>query len=193
MSTLGRTWAKTDRSLPVWKRYSSTLRAQRDAKRRKRALRGGYKPPPAEKDCPPKPLDGRCECCERPTKRFNLDHCHETGVFRGWVCCGCNMGSGLCDSIERMEKRIAFLKRAHSVFPQGWFLKGDPCYTSHEIAADRFGAQRTLNPTHRIDARLSQTLNGRTDTALGNPPVRFAIAVKQRARYGLSSRRHASR
>jgi hypothetical protein len=39
--------------------------------------------------------------------------------------------------------------------------------------------------------RPSQTLNGHTDTALGNPPVRFAIAVKQRARYGLSPRRYA--
>jgi len=40
-----------------------------------------------------------------------LDHCHETGKFRGWVCSGCNAGHGIMDNIERLEKRIAFLKR----------------------------------------------------------------------------------
>jgi hypothetical protein len=36
----------------------------------------------------------------------------ETGAFRGWICAVCNTGAGLADSIERLEKRIIFL-RAH--------------------------------------------------------------------------------
>jgi hypothetical protein len=39
-----------------------------------------------------------------------LDHCHETGEFRGWVRNACNTGQGIIDNIERLEKRIAFLK-----------------------------------------------------------------------------------
>jgi hypothetical protein len=34
-----------------------------------------------------------------------------TGAFRGWVCNGCNAGYGIMDDIERLEKRIAFLKK----------------------------------------------------------------------------------
>jgi Recombination endonuclease VII len=94
--------------------YPSTMRAQRDAKRRKRARLAGYAPPPSEKDCRPRPLDDRCECYGELAKRFHLDHCHDTGVFRGWVCTGCNTGTGLPDSIEKLEKRILFLKRARS-------------------------------------------------------------------------------
>ena len=41
---------------------------------------------------------------------FHLDHCHETGAFRGWVCNACNTGRGIMDNIERLEKRIAFLR-----------------------------------------------------------------------------------
>jgi Recombination endonuclease VII len=80
---------------------------------------GGYvrdydrrKPPPREKDCPPRPNDGLCQCCGEPTERFHLDHCHETGAFRGWVCSGCNTGHGIMDSVARLEKRVAFLKRS---------------------------------------------------------------------------------
>jgi hypothetical protein len=46
----------------------------------------------------------------RWVKTLCLDHCHETGAFRGWVCSPCNTGAGIADSIERLEKRIAFLE-----------------------------------------------------------------------------------
>ena len=86
---------------------------QRDGNRRRDALRYGYLPPPKEKDCPPKPEDGLCQCCgERPKRSLHLDHCHDIGAFRRWVCNGCNTGAGIMDNPERLEKRAAFL-RAH--------------------------------------------------------------------------------
>ena len=41
-----------------------------------------------------------CECCHKPVNQivYNskivLDHCHETGQFRGWICQACNAGIG---------------------------------------------------------------------------------------------------
>jgi hypothetical protein len=82
---------------------------RRDIGRRSNALKGGYLPPPRERHCPPRPEDDLCECCGEPA-RLQLDHCHKTGAFRGWVCRACNSGVGIMDSVERLEKRVAFLK-----------------------------------------------------------------------------------
>jgi len=96
-------------------REAAMRRANREDTRIKHARRFGHRPPPFEKDCPPRPDDNRCQCCGelvRGSKNFHLDHCHKTGAFRGWICSGCNTGTGLADSIDRLEKRITFL-RAH--------------------------------------------------------------------------------
>jgi hypothetical protein len=87
----------------------------RDVTRSANARRGGYRPPPLEKDCPPRPADDLCQCCGKRAFRFHLDHCHSTGAFRGWVCQPCNTGIGVMDNIERLEKRIAFLKKAKRI------------------------------------------------------------------------------
>lgn len=54
-----------------------------------------------------------CECCGKPDRRaLALDHCHETGQFRGWLCSNCNLGIGkIGDSIEALERALAYLKR----------------------------------------------------------------------------------
>ena len=31
-----------------------------------------------------------CECCGEANVKIQLDHCHETGMFRGFVCRPCN-------------------------------------------------------------------------------------------------------
>ena len=42
---------------------------------------------------------GACEICGRTedhlTRRLNLDHDHETGKFKGWLCTACNRAIGL--------------------------------------------------------------------------------------------------
>ena len=47
-----------------------------------------------KKTAPPKPKNGKCECCGRITKKWYCDHCHDTLKFRGWVCFDCNQGIG---------------------------------------------------------------------------------------------------
>ena len=44
-------------------------------------------------------FDGHCVICGRHeaelSRRVNMDHCHFTGDFRGWLCQPCNAGVGL--------------------------------------------------------------------------------------------------
>jgi Recombination endonuclease VII len=63
---------------------------------------------------PTRPCPDLCEACGRPpgARALHLDHDHETGAFRGWLCHGCNRGIGLLkDSIEGVEKALAYLVR----------------------------------------------------------------------------------
>lgn len=91
----------------------------RDIQRRANARRGGYKPPPPEADCPPRPIDNRCQLCGRFTpdrprgpyramsSGLDLDHCHDTGRFRGWICYSCN------ESIGKIEKFVGIVRLEH--------------------------------------------------------------------------------
>lgn len=55
-----------------------------------------------------------CECCQKPVYRnWQLDHCHETGDFRGWLCKQCNTGLGnLGDNLQSLELVVKYLQRA---------------------------------------------------------------------------------
>lgn len=39
-----------------------------------------------------------------------LDHCHNTGVHRGWICGGCNRSIAIFDNKELLLKALAYLK-----------------------------------------------------------------------------------
>lgn len=63
------------------------------------------------------------EFCEMPSCGTKLDgghgthvdHCHDTGKFRGWLCNRCNRGLGFFrDSVEGLECAIVYLKRFHT-------------------------------------------------------------------------------
>lgn len=58
-----------------------------------------------------------CECCSRkPNGKggLHLDHCHVTGLFRGWLCHNCNTALGLLgDSQEGLLRALEYLRRVH--------------------------------------------------------------------------------
>ena len=55
-----------------------------------------------------------CECCGKPvTRNWQLDHCHDTGDFRGWLCKQCNTGLGnLGDNLQSLQLAVEYLQRA---------------------------------------------------------------------------------
>lgn len=63
---------------------------------------------------PSRPEPTTCECCGKADRRaLALDHCHETGVFRGWLCSRCNLGLGqLGDTIDSLQRALDYLKRS---------------------------------------------------------------------------------
>lgn len=61
-----------------------------------------------------KPLGTPCDNCGKTNLRLSLDHCHDTGVFRGWLCQPCNTSIGvLGDDIEGLKKAVSYLERAN--------------------------------------------------------------------------------
>ena len=62
-----------------------------------------------KKSAPPKPE--YCDCCHKKTEKLQLDHSHETTIFRGWVCSACNTGIGqLKDNIEGVLEAAIYLE-----------------------------------------------------------------------------------
>jgi hypothetical protein len=74
----------------------------------------------------PIPVNHRCECCgksedeltihygryNKPVSPWRIDHCHETGKFRGWLCINCNTGLGrFYDDPNLLNKAIQYLQK----------------------------------------------------------------------------------
>ena len=53
-----------------------------------------------------------CACCGRETKLL-LDHCHESGLFRGYICTRCNTGIALLGGCEGGVERALNYLRSH--------------------------------------------------------------------------------
>jgi len=57
------------------------------------------------------PFGTPCECCGDTKQMLYFDHCHESDVFRGWLCNRCNSAIGMLgDDIEGIERALAYLK-----------------------------------------------------------------------------------
>lgn len=64
---------------------------------------------------PTRPCPTTCECCGQPptVNALHLDHCHETGAFRGWLCMKCNTAiAKLGDNIDGIMYALAYLRLA---------------------------------------------------------------------------------
>lgn len=62
-----------------------------------------------------RPRPFMCEICDKPGKVV-WDHCHKTGLFRGWVCLKCNTALGLVDDChDRMQRMMKYLDRFQAV------------------------------------------------------------------------------
>lgn len=89
--------------------YAATRRGSNEALRKHFGI--GVK----LKDVKP-PVGTPCQICETPMthgkgpKSVNMDHCHQTNTFRGWLCRECNTGLGkLGDNIHGLEKAVLYL------------------------------------------------------------------------------------
>ena len=52
-----------------------------------------------------------CPICDCQTSKPVMDHCHDTDVFRGWICNDCNNALGkFNDSVKLLEKAIHYLR-----------------------------------------------------------------------------------
>ena len=78
--------------------YAANAEKERKKSRKRRGL-----------PVPTRPMPELCEAnCGR--KASHLDHCHETGLFRGWLCNHCNLGIGkLGDNLEGLARATAYL------------------------------------------------------------------------------------
>ncbi len=62
----------------------------------------------------------QCPICQKVTipgvtSKIVLDHNHNTGKIRGWICDSCNTGIGrFKDDISLLERAIAYLKKGQS-------------------------------------------------------------------------------
>jgi len=72
-----------------------------------------------------RPRPGHCEVCGRHHKRIVFDHCHQRGVFRGWLCHDCNLILGHAhDDPGILLKLAAYLKRTAKLVPPQLSLPG---------------------------------------------------------------------
>lgn len=65
-----------------------------------------------------------CDVCGG-TNRISFDHCHQRGIFRGWLCHPCNCVLGYAnDDPNRLRQLIAYLERTKGVIPPQLVLPG---------------------------------------------------------------------
>ncbi len=70
----------------------------RDEQNAQQARRNGYAPPNTKEHEHPRP--DSCELCKIPsTKTLHRDHCHTTGIHRGYLCVRCNVMLGNIEKV----------------------------------------------------------------------------------------------
>jgi hypothetical protein len=55
---------------------------------------------------------GPCEICNNIFDVLHFDHCHKTGLFRGWLCAECNKAIGLFyEDRQRLLNAVTYLDK----------------------------------------------------------------------------------
>jgi len=91
--------------------YRSTRRKYEQSEKGRAAARRRAGRPEPTRPCP-----AACECCNVPAFVLDaplvVDHDHETGKFRGWLCFNCNTSIGkLGDSVQGLLRAVAYLEK----------------------------------------------------------------------------------
>ena len=88
-----------------------------------------------------KALTGRkrpkvCDVCKRRGRRIHYDHCHKTGLFRGWLCHGCNLALGGVADSAKILRQLADYLDAYKAKPKvkGVQAKAQKLYASQKAA-----------------------------------------------------------
>lgn len=56
---------------------------------------------------------GRCAICTAAMRSPYVDHCHETGRVRGFLCTTCNAGLGMLgDNVAGLRRALAYLEQS---------------------------------------------------------------------------------
>lgn len=102
-----------DRIAAYFQKYFSSDNYKANIEKRRRRLWKLLGMPEPTRPCP-----DVCECCGRPQVEkkgsLDLDHCHVTGAFRGWLCGNCNRGIGLLgDSLDGARRAFEYMSRAY--------------------------------------------------------------------------------
>lgn len=101
------------------RQYAADNRVRLALRRSERkSLREGYAPCVTPPETIQAAYDGTCAICgydERSGSlkpKLHLDHCHETGKFRGWLCIRCNNALGFVgDSPTRCDELKSYIER----------------------------------------------------------------------------------
>ena len=118
-----RTWRKNNQE-----QYRSTRLRRQEKDRFRKALsksieyaahsiKLGYKSCTATEEELKAAFSGYCFICGVPemecNERLSMDHDHETGKFRGWLCASCNKAAGfLKDSPDLMRKLAEYIEQS---------------------------------------------------------------------------------
>lgn len=95
-----------------WREYNDRWKAKYPG--REQTVKYRYRYGIELSEIPDKP--DKCSICEQPHKKIVLDHCHETGKFRGWLCDPCNVVLGMVsDDTTILRKLIAYIEAAKKV------------------------------------------------------------------------------
>ena len=80
----------------------------------------------AKKSYPKPPAEFNCPICHATVlaKDARLDHCHETGTIRGYLCNGCNTALGsFKDSVSVLNRAIVWLNKIKKEESKIWEWK----------------------------------------------------------------------